>query len=322
MSRIAVVVRLVVLLACPVVAFAGHGDLPVLFTQPLSFASSTPTEAQFLAGAAGTPATIGGELRMPATAARIPVVLLVHGETGVGPNVRLWADSINSLGLGVFILDSFNGRGISETSTDHGRLAHAAMLIDAYRALAALAAHPRVDGRRIAIMGFSKGGWAALYAGVRRFQRMHAKGAEFAAQIAFYPPCGTTYREDEQVSARMIRVVHGTADDWHPIEPCKEYVARLHKAGIDAAMIELKGARHFFDLPDLAPSLKLPGVQRNACRLEERADGLVNRATGRPPTREDCLQLGVTIGHDPAAHEEALSRVKDALVAALGGGGS
>ena len=308
-------------IACPLAVLAGHGDLPPIATQPLSFASATPTEAQFLAGQAGTPATVGGELRMPVAPARLPVVLLVHGETGVSPNVRAWADTINGMGLGAFILDSFNGRGIAETSTDQARLAHAAMLVDAYRARALLAAKPRIDGRRIAVMGFSKGGWAALYAGVRRFQRLHgAKGAEFALQIALYPPCGTTYREDERVSARPVRVVHGTADDWHPIEPCRQYVARLKRAGADAAMIELKGARHFFDLPDLAPSLRLPGVQRTSCLAEERDGGVVNRATGRPPTREDCVQMGATIGHDARALEEAQRRVKETLVSALGGG--
>ena len=40
--------------------------------------------------------------------------------------------------------------------------------------------------------------------GVRRFQRSHnPKGLEFAAQIALYPPCGATYREDEQVAGAM-----------------------------------------------------------------------------------------------------------------------
>jgi dienelactone hydrolase len=309
------------LIACPVAALAGHGDMPAVFTQPLSFASATPTEAQFLAGAAGPPATVGGELRMPVAPGRLPAVVLVHGETGVSPNVRQWADTLTGMGLGVFVLDSFNGRGIAETSTDASRLAHAAMLVDAYRALAALAAHPRVDGRRVAVMGFSKGGWAALYAGVRRFERLHGpKGMAFAAHVAFYPPCTTAYREDEQVSARPIRVVHGTADDWHPIEPCRQYVARLRRAGADAAMIELGGARHLFDLQDLAPAVRLPGVQRVTCLGEERADGVVNRATGRPPTREDCVQTGVTIGHDARAYEEALRRVKETLVAALGGG--
>jgi hypothetical protein len=53
---------------------------------------------------------------------------------------------------------------------------------------------------------------------------------------------------------------------------------------------------------------------------EERAGGVVvNRASGRPPAREDCLQLGATIGYDARAYEEALRRVKETLVDALGG---
>ena len=124
------------------------------------------------------------------------------------------------------------------TSTDQARLSHEAMLIDAYRALALVATNPRVDGRRVAVMGFSKGGWAALYASVQRFQRLHGpKSAEFVLHLAFYPPCTTSYRDDEQVSARPIRIVHGTADDWNPIEPCRQYAARLKRASADVAMI-------------------------------------------------------------------------------------
>ena len=312
-------IALLVLL--PLAALGGHGDAPPVFTQPLSFGTSTPTEAQMLAGNAGPAATVGGELRVPLSQARLPVVMLVHGETGVSPGIRHWADTLNGIGLGVFVLDSFSGRGIAETSTDQSRLAHAAMLVDAYRALAVLASHPRVDVRRVAILGFSKGGWAALYANVRRFQRTHnPRGLEFAVQLAFYPPCNATYREDTQVAARPIRIFHGTTDDWHPIEPCREYVGRLKRAGTDATLIELTGARHFFDVPDLPPLMRLPGVQRSSCLIEERADGMVNRATGRPPTREECWQPGVTMGHDPRAYEEAVRRVKETLVGTLGGG--
>jgi len=316
--RVALVLALV---ALPVAVLAGHGDMPVIATQPISFASATPTEAQFLAGNAGTPATVGGELRAPAASGRLPFVLLVHGETGISPNIRHWADTFVSMGLGAFLLDSFDARGISETSTDPARLSNAAMLIDAYRALGVLAAHPRVDGRRVAVMGFSKGGWAALHASVRRFQRMHGpRHAEFALHLALYPPCAAGYREDEQVSARPIRIVHGTTDDWAPIEPCRQYVARLTRAGADAALLELKGAPHFFDLPDVPPSMRLPGVRRWACATEERESGVVNRATGRPPTREDCVQAGATIGHDARAYEEAVRRVKEIVAGTLGGG--
>jgi branched-subunit amino acid ABC-type transport system permease component len=74
------------------------------------------------------------------------------------------------------------------------------------------------------------------------------------------------------------------------------------------------------DLQDLPPLLRVPNVQRPSCMTEERAGGvLVNRASGRPPTREDCVQLGATVGYDARAYEEALRQVKETLVAALGG---
>lgn len=240
-----------VLAAWPLLALAGHGDAPVVFSQQLSVPSATVTEAQFLAGTTGVPATVGGELRMPVTPSRIPVVILVHGSAGLSPNVRHWADVLNEMGLGALLLDSFSGRGIADTSTEPARVANAAMLVDAYRALAVLAAHPRVDGRRVAVMGFDTGGWAALYASVRRFQHAHApKGVAFAAHIALYPPCTLRYLEDDQVSARPIRVFHGTADASMPIDACRRYIAQLRRAGADATLVEVAGARHFFDLPD------------------------------------------------------------------------
>src|SRR5204863_4757963 len=111
----------VLLLAWPLLVFAGHGDAPVVFTQPLTIATTTPTETQFLTGVAGVPATIGAELRLPVSQGRVPVVVLMHGATGVSPNVRHWADILNGIGLGALIVDSFNGRGIAETSTDASR---------------------------------------------------------------------------------------------------------------------------------------------------------------------------------------------------------
>ena len=312
---------LALVLLLPLAAVAGHGDQPVVFTQPLAITSATMSEAQFLTGAAGTPATIGGELRVPVTQARVPLVILMHGATGVSPNVRHWADTLNGMGLGVFVVDSFNGRGIAEASTETARLTNAVMLVDAYRALAAVTGHPRVDGRRVAVMGFAKGGWAALYANVRRFHRLHGpKNTQFAAAIAFYPPCTTSYLEDDLLAVRPLRVLHGTADDWMPIDACRHYVARIRRAGADVALVELPGARHQFDLADLPPLLRLPNVPRTTCLMEERESGtIVNRATGKAPTREDCTQLGVSLGYDAQAYETALRHVKETLVAALGG---
>jgi hypothetical protein len=85
-------------------------------------------------------------------------------------------------------------------------------------------------------------------------------------------------------------------------------------------LVELAGARHFFDAPDTPPLVRLPGAQRRTCVVEERSPGvLVDRATGRPAAAEACLARGVSIGHDPGALEETIRRVKETLVSALGG---
>ena len=60
--------------------------------------------------------------------------------------------------------------------------------MDIYGALAILAKHPRVDPQRIVLMGFSRGGQAALFASEQRFHKLWNKsGVEFAAYIPLYP---------------------------------------------------------------------------------------------------------------------------------------
>ena len=67
----------------------------------------------------GAPVTVTGELRISKPGSdRLPAVILIHGSGGVGRNVDAWATEINSLGVAVFILDAFTGRGIVNTGLD------------------------------------------------------------------------------------------------------------------------------------------------------------------------------------------------------------
>src|ERR1035441_5873256 len=126
---------------------------------------------------------------------------------------------------------------IENTNADQTKLGRLSAIIDVYRALALLAAHPRIDPSRIAVMGFSRGAHVALYASLTRFQKMYAQeGLGFAAYVAFYTPCNTRYLDDEAVSNKSISLFHGTADDYVLIAPCRAYVERLRKAGKDVQL--------------------------------------------------------------------------------------
>ncbi|MGC2529549.1 MAG: dienelactone hydrolase family protein [Candidatus Acidiferrum sp.] len=288
-----------------------------------SFETMTLSDKQFLAGTNdGLPARIGGELRFPPGTTRVAAVLLVHGSNGVGANVDRWARELNGIGIAAFLLDSFTGRGITQTVTDQSQLGHLAMIFDAYRSLELLSKHARIDRLRIAVMGFSKGGFVALYASLKRFQRTYGlKGLEFAAHIPFYAPCNTVYIEDEQVTDRPIRLFHGTADDYVSIEPCRKYVERLRRAGKNVQLTEYSGAQHAFDNPLYSPAYFRPDAATSSqCSREERPGGeIVNLATGQPFRSSDaCVKHGATLAYDPVATAEAVLAVKAFLTAAFG----
>src|SRR3981081_4878621 len=76
------------------------------------------------------------------------------------------------MGISTFVIDGFTGRGLTSVNTDQASLGRLNFILDIYRALDILAKHPRVDPERIALMGFSRGGQAALYASLRRSHKM------------------------------------------------------------------------------------------------------------------------------------------------------
>ena len=225
------------------------------------------------------------------------------------------------MGIATFLLDGFTGRGIVETTTDQFQFGTLTMINDAYRALELLAKHPRIDPTRIGLFGGSRGGRVALYASLKRFQRMYAtSGTEFAVYLPFYAPCSTSYVDEIDVVDRPIRLFHGTADDAAPIAPCRSYVERLRKAGKDVELTEYAGAHHGFDNPRAAPVRRLETRPRGDCLLQEEPLGrIVNRDTGQPLTADDaCVGGGATLGYDARAHAKAIADVKEVLRKAFG----
>lgn len=259
----------------------------------------------------GNRVMLAGELRLPVTdAVRVPAVVFLHGDGGALSNHPLWADALNAAGIAVFTLDSFSGRGILsrghtpvplEGGENAGPLVRTA---DAYRALALLARHPRIDASRIALAGASGGGRATILAAMKRFARhlAPADDATFAAFIALYAPCNVRLIGDTELVRAPLRLYSGQKDVITHDAPCREYVQRLQAAGADAGITVYAGAGHGFDSAP-GPASRNDAVPNSAgCWFEERERGrLVNAATGVALAAGDaCMTRGMAGGPDDA----------------------
>jgi dienelactone hydrolase len=287
--------------------------------------SLTISDQQFLTGDAnGKPVTVGGELRIAQGVGRLPVVVMMHGSGGgVPPTIEAWAHQFNTIGISTFVLDGLTGRGLTNVNTNQAQLGRLNFIVDIYRALEILAKHPRVDPDRIVLMGFSRGGQAALYASLDRFQKLWNKsGAQFAAYIPFYPDCATSYLTETEVAARPIRIFHGADDDYDPVDSCKAYVARLKEANRDVVLTEYPASQHGFDAGLLGISglfVSVNGQTVRHCRITE-ADGgvLINADTKVPFSYSDpCVELNPHTGGNPTTAEEARKAVVEFLLALL-----
>lgn len=319
LRRLISVVMLVVVASLPNMSRAQVARMEVT-----PFPSVTLTDDEFLGGREdGKPAMVAGELRLPrAGTERLPLVILLHGSGGSSGAVVDWEQVFLEMGVATFVIDSFTGRGITGTVNDQSQLGRLAQTIDAYRALALLSRHPRIDPNRVMLVGFSRGGQNALYASLKRFQRMHAPAASplFAAYVAFYPDCTYTYLEDEDVATAPVRIFHGTSDNYNPVAPCRAYVDRLRAKGKDVQLTEYPGAHHVFDGRGSRQPVQLPQAQttRN-CRTVEAEEGrLVNSQTNQPFTyRDPCVERGVTTAYDEQAAADAGRAVRKLVTEVL-----
>lgn len=278
----------------------------------------TLTDQQFLTGDKnGKPVTIGGELRIPQGATgKLPAVILLHGSGGANGGHELWAKHFNEMGIASLLLDSFTERGIVSTSADQALLGRLNMILDAYRGLDMLATHPRIDATRVAVMGFSRGGQAALYSSLRRFQQTWTPKATFALHIPLYASCTTTFIGDTDVTA-PIRQFHGAADDYVTVAPCRPYFERLRAAGRDVQLTEYPGAHHSYDSPlgSKTPTVSKGAQSTRACTLKEEPLGtVINAETGQPFTYKDpCVQTDPHAGYNEAAANATRKAVKDVV---------
>ena len=201
---------------------------------------------------------IWGTLNFPDNAAdkNVPVVVILHGMSGVHEAEEHWLKIINSMGIATFMVDSNWGRKKCKKDSNLKKdikwcaAANRGMnrVIDGYGALELLSNHPRIDPKRIGCIGMSLGARGCLYLNVKRFQKMWGTpGLEYAASVPMYPPCNVTYKEDDEITDTPIRIHVGELDTYFPVDSCVNYVARLKAKGKDVDIKVYPDTHHSFE---------------------------------------------------------------------------
>jgi dienelactone hydrolase len=156
------------------------------------------------------------------------------------------ADDLGWEGYVAFAVDSLGPRGIPDACVG-GLIAQE---IDALAALAYLSKQSFVDTSRIAVLGYSMGGEAALMDVEADFIGKLFSGS-FAAAIAYYPHC----KDRSAIVTSPTMILIGADDDWTPPAYCREIVARPRDGGAALDLTIYPGAYHAFDNPKLATGM-------------------------------------------------------------------
>lgn len=278
---------------------------------------------EVMAGEAGTPQGVWGYLMAPVSPPPWPAVVMLHSASGPGSQDWFYAKLLRDAGYAAFVVDSFGARGVTRTVDDQTLVTEASMLADAFAARRALAADPRVDGRRIALVGFSKGGIAALYGALEALRSAY-EGDRFAAHAAFYPWCGLRPLDVTTTGAPVL-IQMGDNDNVTPVGLCRDLVASMVGGPVD--LVVYPGARHAFDHPNLEGLAWVPvtGMIPSDCLIEETEPGVfVERTTGDTVNRASqrdvltaCGRRGAEAGGDAEAAAEARQALLDFLTAAF-----
>jgi dienelactone hydrolase len=224
-----------------------------------------------------SPMPLQGYLRQPAGAGPSPAVVLLHGcNGGWGRLDEGWGKRIVSWGYVTLAVDSFGPRGIKSTCSSG---APTDLARDAYRALNFLVRQPFVDSTRVAVLGFSQGGWLALTSiehGAIEQNSQH----KFRAAAAFYPNCLGS--KGNMTVPTLILI--GELDDWTSAQECRNMVdgrddwgiSRTRGQGAPVRLIVYPGAYHAFDAPALERPIEFLGhhLEYNKSAADQASDAL------------------------------------------------
>ena len=104
------------------------------------------------------PQKVEAILKLPNGDGPFPLVIGVAGSLDWGSHHLEYLEMFRSVGIATLELQSFSSRGIKSTVGSQVEVTTSMMILDAYKALDKLSAHPKINKDHIAIMGWSLGG--------------------------------------------------------------------------------------------------------------------------------------------------------------------
>lgn len=159
-----------------------------------------------------------------------PAIVLLHGCGGaygrggeLSERMLDYSQVLNAEGWHVLVLDSLTPRGERELCTQ--RIGTRAITMterrrDTLGALQWLAARPDVDGKRLALLGWSNGGSTVLASTNLNHAEVKAAALRPRAAVAFYPGCEADLKRGYAPTAPLLMLT-GAADDWTAAAPCE-----------------------------------------------------------------------------------------------------
>jgi dienelactone hydrolase len=193
-------------------------------------------------------------LYTPNGAGPFPAILMLPGSGGVEKVHHAWAEKLKQHGYVVYVIDSFHRRGIKDRKSIGWDKATAAQLSDIAPAYHYLETLTKVDKNRIALMGFSMGGYDTL-----RAMQSSGEGTEPALKALHFKAAAVFYGVCKLISTSAsfhapVKLFIGKNDDRSTRAACSRLV---NSNPGSLSILMYKGAEHGFDNPDFPAREKI-----------------------------------------------------------------
>ncbi len=250
------------------------------------------------------PIALKARLHLPDNA-RFPLsaVVITPSSGGVKAVREIhYAAALAAEGIAALVIDSFVSRGIVSSVHDQRLLTRWQSGNDAIAGLRWLSRDERFKLNRIAVLGVSKGGIAALDTALEVRRRwMRVSNVAFAAHVAIAPGCTWLNRSTITTGAPILFML-AELDDMTPAQPCVERARHLRETGNGNIEVKIyKGAHHAWEAMGAKPHFDPWAENYSGCRVWIEDDGQLSAASDGASiprrqwydwARRNCVTLG------------------------------